>query len=109
MNDPHDAAAEPGTVGSGTDDGDVASLGYAEALAELEDILDELERDDVDVDILTRRVERAAALIAHCRSRIDAARVTVERVVAGLGAPTPDDGAGPDAPVLPLEEGGAEP
>ena len=59
-------------------------LTYARAMAELEDILAELERDDVDIDHLTERVARAAALIEFCRSRIEAARVDVTRLVEGL-------------------------
>ncbi len=54
--------------------------GYAEALAELEAILAELERADVDVDHLVDRIARAAALVELCKSRIDAARVDVERI-----------------------------
>jgi len=61
--------------------------GYAEAIAELEGILSELERDDVDVDHLATRVARAAALIELCRGRIDAAKVDVDRIVAGLAPP----------------------
>ena len=59
-------------------------LGYAGALAELEAILAGLEEDDVDVDLLARRVERAAHLLRFCRDRIHAARTEVERVVADL-------------------------
>lgn len=65
-------------------------IGYAEAMAELESILDDLEDDDLDVDVLASRVERAATLIQVCRERIGAARVQVERVVASL-EPTIDD------------------
>jgi len=61
-------------------------LGYAEALAELEAILKELEGDNVDVDRLTDRVTRARALIARCRDRIGDARVQIEQVVADLDA-----------------------
>lgn len=57
-------------------------LGYAAALAELESILDELEDDALDVDLLADRVARAAELVAHCRDRIDGARLEVERIVA---------------------------
>ena len=32
------------------------AVGYADAMAELGDILDELERDDLDVDVLAERV-----------------------------------------------------
>lgn len=58
---------------------------YAAMLAELEVILAELERDDVDVDVLATRVARAAELVEAMRTRIDAARMEVERVVATLG------------------------
>ena len=70
-------------------DDPVAALGYGEALAELEAILGELEDDTLDVDLLAERVARAAALIAHCRDRIDGARMEVERIVAGFDDPEP--------------------
>jgi len=59
--------------------------GYAEALAELETILTQLERTDVDVDVLATQVKRAAALIGFCRDRIGNARMQIEQVVAELG------------------------
>ncbi len=59
-------------------------LPYADALAELEQILDELEAGTADVDALTARVARAAELIALCRERIGAARLEIEQIVAGL-------------------------
>ena len=58
--------------------------GYAAALAELEAILDALDADDVDIDRLSSDVRRAAELIAHCRDRLTATRVEVERIVADL-------------------------
>ncbi len=58
--------------------------GYAEAMAELETIVAELEREAVDVDHLSSRVQRAAELIAVLRSRIGAARMEVSRVVVEL-------------------------
>lgn len=60
---------------------------YAAMLEELERILGELERDDIDVDVLATRVARAAELVEACRARIDRARMEVERVVARLGEP----------------------
>ena len=59
-------------------------LGYAEALAELEDILGQLEDDNIDVDVLAAKVERAAELIRLCRGRIRAAQLSVEEIVADL-------------------------
>jgi exodeoxyribonuclease VII small subunit len=59
-------------------------LSYADAMEELESILAELERDDVDIDRLSERVARAAALIEFCRGRIESARLDVTRIVEGL-------------------------
>ena len=69
-----------------TDDlhADLAGLGYADALAELEGILADLEDDGIDIDLLGEKVARATALIRLCRDRITSARVQVERVVADL-------------------------
>jgi exodeoxyribonuclease VII small subunit len=61
------------------------ATGYAAALAELETILQSLERTDVDVDVLATQVARAAELIAFCRDRIGNARLQIEQVVADLG------------------------
>jgi exodeoxyribonuclease VII small subunit len=65
-------------------------IGYTEALAELEGILDELDGDEVDVDVLGSRVRRAAELLRLCRDRIASARFDVEQVVAELEAETAD-------------------
>jgi exodeoxyribonuclease VII small subunit len=73
-------------------------LGYAEAVSELEGILAELERDDVDVDVLAPRVARAAALIRHCRAHIGAARLDVEQIVADLDGLDAGEGDGPSPP-----------
>jgi len=59
-------------------------IGYADALAELERILAELERSDVDVDVLATRVQRASELIKLCRDRIGNARLRIDGVVGGL-------------------------
>ncbi|MET0420585.1 MAG: exodeoxyribonuclease VII small subunit [Acidimicrobiia bacterium] len=58
--------------------------GYAEAMTELEEILDELERDDLDVDVLADRVRRASELITLCRGRITRAQTDVDRIVVEL-------------------------
>lgn len=61
-------------------------IGYAEALEELENILTELERPDVDVDVLASKVQRASELIRICRERIGNARMQVDKAVGGLDA-----------------------
>lgn len=58
--------------------------GYAEAMAEVESILAEMDSTSVDVDVLSARVERASFLINWCSERIASARMTVENLVADL-------------------------
>ncbi|HEY5886784.1 MAG TPA: exodeoxyribonuclease VII small subunit [Acidimicrobiales bacterium] len=69
---------------------DPGEPGYAEALAELEAILDELDDDRLDVDALAERVQRAAHLVALCRERVAGARLAVEEVVTDLDGDHPD-------------------
>jgi len=64
-------------------------IGYADALAELDSILVEIEDDAVDVDVLAARVRRASELLRVCRDRISAAKVEVTQIVAELD-PEPD-------------------
>ena len=58
--------------------------GYAEALEELEQILEELEGEQLDVDVLAERVRRASELIKVCRERITRAQGDVDAIVAEL-------------------------
>jgi exodeoxyribonuclease VII small subunit len=71
--------------------------GYGDAMAELEAILAELEGDDLDVDVLAERVQRASELLKVCRARIVRARQDVDRIVAELEEFEVDDEE-PDEP-----------
>lgn len=73
-----------------------ARPGYAEALAELDAILRELDSSDVDVDHLADRVARAAELITLCREKITGAQLRIEQVTADLDAAAPTPGGQPD-------------
>jgi exodeoxyribonuclease VII small subunit len=59
--------------------------GYAEAMREVETILGELDSNNVDVDVLATKVQRASYLISWCKDRIAAAQLTVDTLVADLG------------------------
>jgi exodeoxyribonuclease VII small subunit len=59
--------------------------GYAEAMREVEIILGELDSNNVDVDVLATKVQRASYLISWCKDRIAAAQLTVDTLVADLG------------------------
>ncbi len=65
---------------------DKNEIGYAEALEELESILESLEEDNVDVDELAERVQRASELIELCRERIGKAKLRIEEVVSAVDA-----------------------
>jgi exodeoxyribonuclease VII small subunit len=67
-------------------------LGFSAAMDELAAIVEELESDDLDVDLLAQRVERAAAIVEWCRDRIDGTRFRVEEILTRLDGPpdTPD-------------------
>ena len=69
-----------------TDPADTAldDIGYADAVAELDRILDQLDDDGIDIDVLSELVERAAHLIAVCRGRISAAQQQVAGIVQTL-------------------------
>lgn len=68
-------------------------IGYADALSELQQILSELEAEDIDIDVLAVKVERAAELIRVCRGRINDAEVRVKEIVAGMDS---EEGESPE-------------
>ncbi len=70
-------------------------LGYADAVRELDAILAEIERPDVDLDRLTGRVERASELVRLLKSKIAATELQVTRVVDAMR----DEGPPADEPV----------
>ena len=59
---------------------DPTSVGYEQAVTELEEILDALSDDDIDVDNLAEQVKRATELVKICRDRIAAARLEVKEI-----------------------------
>ncbi|MEY3588425.1 MAG: hypothetical protein RJA47_1021 [Actinomycetota bacterium] len=58
--------------------------GYAEAMAELEAILREIDSNSVDVDVLSTKVQRASYLVDWCTGRITAAQLTIDELVASF-------------------------
>ena len=54
---------------------------YSEATIELDSILREIESGEIDLDVLSGKVERAAALLAVCREKLAATETKVKKVV----------------------------
>lgn len=69
-------------------------LTYSQASDELETILDEIESGTADVDVLSEKVERAAALIKRCRETLSGTELRVQKVVEELAATAADDDDG---------------
>ena len=57
---------------------------YSTASQELEQILQDIESGEIDLDLLSEKVERAAALLAICRQKLAATAAKVEKVTAEL-------------------------
>ena len=64
-----------------TDDEQVS---YSNAISELEEILDQIEGDDVDLDDLAVKVERASELVEVCRDKIDKTEMQVKTIIDDL-------------------------
>jgi exodeoxyribonuclease VII small subunit len=64
-------------------------VSFNDALAELEQILGRLERDDVDLDRLAAELGRAAELLEVCRGKIRKAELEVSHIVEKLGEDAP--------------------
>jgi len=65
---------------------------YAAASAELEQILQDIESGEIDLDVLSEMVERAAALLAVCRQKLAATETKVRKVTAELTAAMDEEG-----------------
>ena len=53
---------------------------YTEAVSELTNILNELESDRLDVDQVVVKAERAQELITLCRTKVENAKLAVEKL-----------------------------
>ncbi|MFK7739863.1 MAG: exodeoxyribonuclease VII small subunit [Planctomycetota bacterium] len=57
---------------------------YAQMSGELEEILDEIESGEIDLDVLSDKVERAALLLTQCRKKLAATETKVKKVTTEL-------------------------
>jgi exodeoxyribonuclease VII small subunit len=62
---------------------DISTLTFEQALAELEQIVARLESGQAPLEASIAMYERGAALKAHCETRLEAARLRVEKIVVG--------------------------
>ena len=59
---------------------------YGEAVQEIERILESIDGDEIDVDELSDKVERAVTLIRVCQEKLRATESRVTRILDDLGS-----------------------
>ena len=69
---------EPNT----TDEND--EITYSLALEELQEIINDLESDQIDIDELAKKVERANELLQQCQKRLTSTQMQVEKIIEAL-------------------------
>lgn len=62
---------------------DIKNLSFEQALADLERIVAQLESGQAPLEQSIELYERGALLKAHCETRLEAARLRVEKIVVG--------------------------
>ena len=79
--------------------GDNKPSDFVKALAELESLVERLERGDVPLDEALRTFERGVALTRHCQACLQAAQQKVEILLKRSGQPEvqPFEGLGDDS------------
>jgi exodeoxyribonuclease VII small subunit len=54
---------------------------YKEAIIEIEQILEEIENEEIDVDELSEKVQKATSLIKICKDKLRATEEEVEKTL----------------------------
>ena len=57
---------------------------YSLALEELQEIINVLESDQIDIDELAKKVERANELLQQCQKRLTSTQMQVEKIIQAL-------------------------
>jgi exodeoxyribonuclease VII small subunit len=67
------------------------NITYKEALAELTEIVRDIENENIAVDELAIKVKRAAELIDFCQHKLRNTDVEVKKILAGMEAKSADE------------------
>ncbi len=71
-------SAKSGTQGAS---GESETISYTKAFEELQQIVDELENEEVEVDNLVSRLQRAEKLLQICKARLTATETAAEKLL----------------------------
>ena len=56
-------------------------ISYNEAMAEIEDILEKIENEELDVDELAEKVKRVSVLLKTCKDKLTKTNEQVEQIL----------------------------
>lgn len=59
---------------------------YKDAISELEEIVNDIENEEIDVDELAGKVERASKLLSICSDKLKKTEQEVDKVIAKLNS-----------------------
>jgi len=59
-------------------------LTYAQAINELEEIIEEIETERIDIDALAKKVKRAAHLISFCKDSLRTTEEDVKKILTTI-------------------------
>jgi exodeoxyribonuclease VII small subunit len=60
-------------------------LTYEQAIAELEEIVNEMESGDISVDELSEKIKRSSVLIKYCKQKLKTTEEDVAKILEELG------------------------
>lgn len=63
------------------DNTDIAAMSFEQALGQLEQIVQQLEKGQVGLEDSIKTYERGTALKAHCEAKLKAAEARIEKIV----------------------------
>jgi len=56
-------------------------ISYSEAMAEIEEILEKIENEELDVDELAEKVKRVSSLLKTCKDKLTQTNEQVEQIL----------------------------
>jgi exodeoxyribonuclease VII small subunit len=59
-------------------------ISYSEAMAEIEDILEKIENEELDVDVLADKVKRVSSLLKTCKDKLTKTNAQVEAILKDM-------------------------
>lgn len=62
----------------------MSETSYTEAFEQLQQIVSEIEKGDISVDVLAAKVEKAAELIKICKAKLSQTEVNVNRILEAM-------------------------